>query len=146
RGDHHPVAAVLAEVVSHGGREVERGDAEGGAGLHDPARAERTAELVAELRLVAVERDELVAQEAVVPLFEAAPVEGAFAGAGREVGRERIVLRGAARVQAVEQGLEARIAEQAQMRRSSAHPAGAESSAPAAARRSSIGRTARSSG
>jgi hypothetical protein len=49
-----------ADIVAHGGGEIERRDPMGCADLDDPPRIAGAAELIAELRLVAVERDQLV--------------------------------------------------------------------------------------
>src|SRR5690606_31683666 len=101
----------LAHHVADGGREVERRDAERGARLDDAPRLERAAEQVAELRLVAVECDQLVAQEAVDVGVEAIAVERTLARPTREVVGQSAGLRLAAPVQAVEQDLELRIAQ-----------------------------------
>src|SRR5690606_6032341 len=66
---------------------------------------------VAELRLVAVECDQLVAQEAVDVGVEAIAVERTLARPTREVVGQSAGLRLAAPVQAVEQDLELRIAQ-----------------------------------
>jgi hypothetical protein len=55
------VAAVLSDIVADGGSEIKRRNPEGGADFDDTPRLEGTAKLVAELRLVAVQRHELVA-------------------------------------------------------------------------------------
>jgi hypothetical protein len=60
------VAAARPDIVAHGGGEIERRDAIGRADLDNAARLGRAAQLIAEICLVAIERDELVAQE----LFE----------------------------------------------------------------------------
>jgi hypothetical protein len=64
--DDDPVAAARPDIVAHGGGEIERRDAIGRADLDNAARLGRAAQLIAEICLVAIERDELVAQE----LFE----------------------------------------------------------------------------
>ena len=59
--DDNPAAAGGADVVPQCGSKIEGGDTERGADLHDPARVDRTTKLITEFRLVAIERDELVA-------------------------------------------------------------------------------------
>src|SRR5882672_2838142 len=61
--DHHAVAAAGADIVARGCREIERRDRVGCADLDDPARIICAAKLVAELRLVTIERDKLVAEK-----------------------------------------------------------------------------------
>src|SRR5581483_5522522 len=75
-GDHHAIAAGGVDVVPDGGGEIKRRDTERRADLHDPARIGRAAKLIAELRLVAVERDELVAEKSLELAFRRpVPVE-----------------------------------------------------------------------
>src|SRR3979409_1766617 len=63
-GAHHPaVSPDSADVVAHGGGEIERRDPVGRADLDDLARIVGAAKLVAELGLVAIERDKLVAEK-----------------------------------------------------------------------------------
>src|SRR5207237_354645 len=85
-----------------------RGDAERRAGLDAATGAQRTADVIAELRLGSVERDELVLQELVGALIEAVPIERAFGGARREVLRHGAVLRDMLRVEPLEQAVERR--------------------------------------
>src|SRR4030081_3555819 len=60
---HHAVAAGGIDIVAHGGREIERRNPVGCADLDNPARIICAAKLVAEFRLVAIERDKLVAEK-----------------------------------------------------------------------------------
>ena len=62
-GDHHAGAAGGADIVPHGRGEIERRDTVRRADLHDPARIGRATKLIAELGLVAIERDKLVAEK-----------------------------------------------------------------------------------
>src|SRR4051812_7632302 len=92
-----------AAVVAHRRREVQGGDAERRPGLDDAPRPERPAQGVAELRLVGVERDQLVAPER-APLLElGARADHARAALFGEVIANVALLRPALRMQAVEQ-------------------------------------------
>src|SRR5216683_6123960 len=61
--DHYAIAAAGVDVVAQGCREIEGREPVGCADLDDPARIICAAKLVAELRLVTIERDKLVAEK-----------------------------------------------------------------------------------
>src|SRR4029077_5753705 len=100
------VPAGGAHVVAHRGGEIERRDPVGGAGLDDPSGLARPAELIAELRLVAVEGDQFVTTKGLEL------VRGGRAGLRGPrcvVARDRGDLLVAPRVQGAEQTFQLRI-------------------------------------
>jgi hypothetical protein len=104
-----------AAVVPHRGGQIEGRDAERGARLDDPARADGAAEHVAELRLVLIERHRLVGEEGVVArLHPPGPWPGALLA---PIPGDRLFLRLAVGMQAGQQAVEDRIVEHAGHRR-----------------------------
>src|SRR5439155_23329385 len=71
--------------------------------LDHPSRSKGAAHVVAELRLLAIERHELVPQKLVGSVVEAVPIERALGGASGEVGYERFTLARIRRVEPIEQ-------------------------------------------
>src|SRR6202789_4102543 len=59
--DDHAAAAGNADIVAHRGSEIQRRNAIGRTSLNDPACIAGAAELIAEFRLVTIERDKFVA-------------------------------------------------------------------------------------
>jgi hypothetical protein len=54
--DHHTVASASTDIVAHRSGQIERRDTVGSSNLDNSAGVDGTAELVAELRLVAIQR------------------------------------------------------------------------------------------
>src|SRR5207237_1476970 len=98
RGDHDAVG-VMTKIVAHSRGKKESGDTKRRTGFDHPSRSKGAAHVIAELRLVAIERHELVPQKLVGSVVEAVPIEGALGGASGEVGNERFTL---ARIRCVE--------------------------------------------
>ena len=94
------------DVVAHRRGEIERRNPIGRADLDNPVRIAGTAELVAELRLVTVERDELVAAKS-PDLIVVGRIR--ILGPLRVVVRHRVDLRVASGVQGPQQAFQFRI-------------------------------------
>ena len=76
------------------------------AGLYDAASLECATHVIAQLRLCAIERDQLVSQEFIGALIELVPIQRAFSGAGRKVGCQGIVLSDIPRIEPIEQAID----------------------------------------
>src|SRR5207253_2112167 len=100
--------AIRAQIVAHCSRQKESRNPKRCSRFDDSPGAERAAHLIAELSLIAIKRDKLIAKELIGSIVERVPIEVWFRGAGGEVSSECFGLVSALCAESIQHTVEGR--------------------------------------